>query len=150
MSESSFQYDLKCKMSHKINSTGVATCYFSDMNNRWLKTVSPYAYRSESDNGAGTTYAYDSRGNQIRITNALGEMVQKLTYNLQNRPVEQKDAFGNRTQFSYGPDGKVRAIWRLGDGKWNTGTGIPMSETIKQWRRMPLSACSKNTMPEGR
>ena len=117
------RYDLKDRVTHRINPAGAVTRYFYDRNNKLLKEVRPYGYEPESDDGAGTTYAYDSRGNRNRITNALGETVQELTYNLQNRPAVQKDAFGNRTQFSYGLDGKVRDIRRLGDGNWNTGTG---------------------------
>ena len=49
--------------------------------------------------------------------------MQELSYNLQNRPATQKDAFRNQTQFSYGLDGKVRAIRRLGDGSWNDSAG---------------------------
>ena len=117
------RYDQKDRVTHRINPAGAVTRYFYDRNNKLLKEVRPYGYEPESDDGAGTTYAYDSRGNRIRITNALGETVRELTYNLQNRPAVQKDAFGNRIQFSYGLDGKVRDIRRLGDGNWNTGTG---------------------------
>ena len=121
--ETAFCYDLKDRLIRRAAPGGAVMRYRYDRNDKISKTVSPYAYEPESDDGAGTTYAYDSRGNRIRITNALGETVQELTYNLQNRPAVQKDAFGNRTQFSYGLDGKVRDIRRLGDGNWNTGTG---------------------------
>lgn len=67
-----------------------------------MKQVRPEAYDAATDGGAGTTYAYDSRGNRIRVTNALGEMVQEL---------------------SYGLDGKIKNIRRLGDGNWNGSAG---------------------------
>lgn len=121
--ETAFCYDLKDRLIRSTNPSGAVMRYRYDRNDKISKTVSPYAYEPESDDGAGTTYAYDSRGNRIRITNALGETVQELTYNLQNRPAVQKDAFGNRTQFSYGLDGKVRDVQRFGDGKWNGGAG---------------------------
>ena len=121
--ESSARYDLKDRITHSINSAGAVTRYIYDRNNKLLEEIGPYGYEPREDEGAGTTYAYDSRGNRIRITNALGETVQELSYNLQNRPATQKDAFGNQTQFSYGLDGKVRVIRRLGDGSWNAGAG---------------------------
>ena len=60
-------------------------------------------------------YTYDSRGNRLRTTNALGEVVQELSYNLRNQPVIQKDTFGNRTELSYELDGKIKDIRRSGN-----------------------------------
>lgn len=80
--------------------------------------------------------------------------MQELTYNLQDRPAVQKDAFGNRTQFSYGLDGKVRAIRRLGDGNWNTGAGDnkaaaqDAAASLRGTAGAPSSSMS--TMPGGR
>ncbi len=121
--ESSTRYDLKDRVSHRINPAGAVTRYLYVRNNKLLKEVRPYGYEPESDGGAGTAYAYDSRGNRIRVTDALGEMVQEFSYNLQNRPVLLKDTFGDRTAFKYGPDGKIKDIRRLGDGNWNGGEG---------------------------
>ena len=58
---------------------------------------------------------YDSRGNRLRTTNALGEVVQELSYNLRNQPVIQKDTFGNRTELSYELDGKIKDVRRSGN-----------------------------------
>ncbi len=121
--ETGFGYDLKDRLTRRTNPGGAVMRYLYDRNDKLSKAVSPYAYEQDSDNGAGTTYAYDSRGNRIRITNALGETVQELSYNLQNRPVMQKDPFGNRTEYSYGLDGQVRDVRRFGDGSWNGGAG---------------------------
>ncbi|WP_418883610.1 RHS repeat domain-containing protein, partial [Waltera sp.] len=79
----------------------------------------PYGYEPESDDGAGVSYTYDSRGNRLRTTNALGEVVQELSYNLRNQPVIQKDTFGNRTELSYELDGKIKDVRRLGNGNRN-------------------------------
>ncbi|WP_418883471.1 RHS repeat domain-containing protein, partial [Waltera sp.] len=75
----------------------------------------PYGYEPESDDGAGVSYTYDSRGNRLRTTNALGEVVQELSYNLRNQPVIQEDTFGNRTELSYELDGKIKDIRRSGN-----------------------------------
>ena len=50
-------------------------------------------------------------------------MVQEFSYNLQNRPVMQKDTYGNRTEFTYEPDGMLRKVRRPGDGSWNDSAG---------------------------
>ena len=71
--------------------------------------------RSVPDDGAGVSYTYDSRGNRLRTTNALGEVVQELSYNLRNQPVIQKDTFGNRTELSYELDGKIKDVRRSGN-----------------------------------
>ena len=91
------------------------TRYLYDRNDRLRKEISPYGYEPESDDGAGVSYTYDSRGNRIRTTNALGEVVQELSYNLRNQPVIQKDTFGNRTELSYELDGKIKDVRRSGN-----------------------------------
>jgi len=121
--ETGFCYDFKDRLTRRTNPGGAVLRYLYDRNDKLSKAVSPYAYEQESDDAAGTTYAYDSRGNRIRVTNALGETVQELSYNLQNQPVMQKDPFGNRTAYFYGLDGKIKDVRRFGDGKWNGGAG---------------------------
>ena len=117
--ESSTRYDLKDRATHRTNPAGGVTRYLYDRNDRLRKEISPYGYEPESDDGAGVSYTYDSRGNRIRTTNALGEVVQELSYNLRNQPVIQKDTFGNRTELSYELDGKIKDVRRLGNGNRN-------------------------------
>ena len=117
--ESSTRYDLKDRATHRTNPAGGVTRYLYDRNDRLRKEISPYGYEPENDDGAGAAYTYDSRGNRLRTTNALGEVVQELSYNLRNQPVIQKDTFGNRTELSYELDGKIKDIRRLGNGNRN-------------------------------
>ena len=113
--ESSTRYDLKDRATHRTNPAGGVTRYLYDRNDRLRKEISPYGYEPESDDGAGVSYTYDSRGNRLRTTNALGEVVQELSYNLRNQPVIQKDTFGNRTDLSYELDGKIKDVRRSGN-----------------------------------
>jgi RHS repeat-associated protein len=113
--ESSTRYDLKDRATHRTNPAGGVTRYLYDRNDRLRKEISPYGYEPENDDGAGAAYTYDSRGNRIRTTNALGEVVQELSYNLRNQPVIQKDTFGNRTELSYELDGKIKDVRRSGN-----------------------------------
>lgn len=113
--ESSTRYDLKDRATHRTNPAGGVTRYLYDRNDRLRKEISPYGYEPESDDGAGAAYTYDSRGNRLRTTNALGEVVQELSYNLRNQPVIQKDTFGNRTELSYELDGKIKDVRRSGN-----------------------------------
>lgn len=113
--ESSTRYDLKDRATHRTNPAGGVTRYLYDRNDRLRKEIRPYGYEPESDDGAGVSYTYDSRGNRLRTTNALGEVVQELSYNLRNQPVIQKDTFGNRTELSYELDGKIKDVRRSGN-----------------------------------
>ena len=113
--ESSTRYDLKDRATHRTNPAGGVPRYLYDRNDRLRKEISPYGYEPENDDGAGVSYTYDSRGNRIRTTNALGEVVQELSYNLRNQPVIQKDTFGNRTELSYELDGKIKDVRRSGN-----------------------------------
>ena len=117
--ESSTRYDLKDRATHRTNPAGGVTRYLYDRNDRLRKEIRPYGYEPESDDGAGVSYTYDSRGNRLRTTNALGEVVQELSYNLRNQPVIQEDTFGNRTELSYELDGKIKDVRRLGNGNRN-------------------------------
>ena len=117
--ESSTRYDLKDRATHRTNPAGGVTRYLYDRNDRLRKEISPYGYEPENDDGAGAAYTYDSRSNRLRTTNALGEVVQELSYNLRNQPVIQKDTFGNRTELSYELDGKIKDVRRLGNGNRN-------------------------------
>ena len=113
--ESSTRYDLKDRATHRTNPAGGVTRYLYDRNDRLRKEISPYGYEPENDDGVGAAYTYDSRGNRIRTTNALGEVVQEFSYNLRNQPVIQKDTFGNRTELSYELDGKIKDVRRSGN-----------------------------------
>ena len=113
--ESSTRYDLKDRATHRTNPAGGVTRYLYDRNDRLRKEINPYGYEPENDDGVGAAYTYDSRGNRIRTTNALGEVVQELSYNLRNQPVIQKDTFGNRTELSYELDGKIKDVRRSGN-----------------------------------
>ena len=113
--ESSTRYDLKDRATHRTNPAGGVTRYLYDWNDRLRKEISPYGYEPENDDGVGAAYTYDSRGNRIRTTNALGEVVQEFSYNLRNQPVIQKDTFGNRTELSYELDGKIKDVRRSGN-----------------------------------
>ena len=117
--ESSTRYDLKDRATHRTNPAGGVTRYLYDRNDRLRKEISPYGYEPENDDGVGAAYTYDSRGNRIRTTNALGEVVQEFSYNLRNQPVIQKDTFGNRTELSYELDGKIKDVRRSGNGNRN-------------------------------
>lgn len=113
--ESSTRYDLKDRATHRTNPAGGVTRYLYDRNDRLRKEISPYGYEPENDDGAGAAYTYDSRGNRLRTTNALGEVLQELSYNLRNQPVIQEDTFGNRTELSYELDGKIKDVRRSGN-----------------------------------
>ena len=113
--ESSTRYDLKDRATHRTNPAGGVTRYLYDRNDRLRKEINPYGYEPESDDGAGVSYTYDSRGNRLRTTNALGEVVQEFSYNLRNQPVIQEDTFGNRTELSYELDGKIKDVRRSGN-----------------------------------
>ena len=150
--ESSTRYDLKDRATHRTNPAGGVTRYLYDRNDRLRKEISPYGYEPENDDGAGAAYTYDSRGNRLRTTNALGEVVQELSYNLRNQPVIQEDTFGNRTELSYELDGKIKDVRRSGNHqrilqqyKYNArgqiigvvdGNQNPISYDVDSWGRI--------------
>ena len=115
----SFKYDLKDRLTHRTEPSGAAVRYIHDRNDRLLKETGPYGYQPENDGGAGMSYTYDSRGNRIKTVNALDETVQEQTYNLQDLPKTQTDAYGNRTDFDYEADGQLKEVRRGGSIRRN-------------------------------
>ena len=107
-----YQYDLKDRITHRTNPGGAVTRYLYDQNDRLLKEISPYGYNRESDSGAGTSYRYDSRGNLIRVTNGLDQVVEERSYNLQDMPSLRRDGLGNETAYRYTLDGQIREVRR--------------------------------------
>ena len=77
-----------------------------------IKEISPYGDGMDGGKEPGTTYRYGSRGNQIQETNNLGEVVKEKRYNAANRPVAKFDGMGNRTEFTYLPDGQMERVSR--------------------------------------
>ena len=112
-------YDLNDRMTHRREPGGAVTRYVYDRNGRLTEEIGPYGYEPGTDRGRGTSYAYDSRGNVSRVTNALGQVAGEFSYNLQDLPTKQKDAFGNTTETVYGFDGQIVEVRRENgrDGK---------------------------------
>ena len=112
-------------MTHKIMPRGAVTRYVYDRNDQLIQEITPYGYEAETDCGKGTVYQYDNRGNRIRETNALGELVEERGYNLRNEPIQWTDGFGTRQEMEYTLDGQVRAVrrGRSAGEKKNIGQG---------------------------
>ncbi len=72
----------------------------------------PHGYEARTDEGTGTAYSYDCRGNRVRTINGLGQLVKEQAYNLQDLPVAEKDGLGNETGLNYTLDGQVKDVTR--------------------------------------
>ena len=101
------------------------TRYVYDRNDQLIQEIRPYGYEMETDCGKGTVYQYDNRGNRIRETNALGELVEERGYNLRNEPIRWTDGLGTRQEMEYTLDGRVREVrrGRRAGEKKNIGQG---------------------------
>ncbi len=140
--ETALCYDFKDRLIRRAAPGGAVMYYCYDRNDKISKTVSPYVYEPESDDGTGTTCAYDSRGN--RITNLQGETVQELTCNLQNRPAVQKDAFGNsKTPQAVMP--RISPIIMMSVGSfWRSGAmAFLLLMSMTKWETEPKRQMSK-------
>ena len=148
-----YGYDLKDRKIQEKNPQGGTAHYIYDRNGLLIKEISPYGYGMDGGKEPGIIYRYDSRGNQIQETNSLGEMVKEKRYNAANRPVMEFDGMGNRTEFTYLPDGQMESVSR-GNGsqkkqvqsyKYNArgqiigitdGIGETVGYDVDGWRRI--------------
>ena len=110
--ETRYQYDLKDRLTHQITQGGAVTRYLYNQNDQLIKEIRPHGYEARTDEGAGTAYSYDCRGNRVRTINGLGQLVKEQAYNLQDLPVAEKDGIGNETGLNYTLDGQVKDVTR--------------------------------------
>ncbi|WP_353846054.1 hypothetical protein [Clostridium sp. ZBS15] len=68
-------YDTQNRLTHFTNVSGNTARLFYDKNDRIIKQVLPEQYKQEQDNGVGTTYSYNLKGQVVEVKNALGETV---------------------------------------------------------------------------
>lgn len=106
------QYDGKDRLIHETDWGGAVLRRLYDKNDRLIREISPFEGTKETDGEAGTVYSYDSRGNRIRVENALGQVVEERRYTLQDMPSYVRDGLGNETELSYMPDGSVKELRR--------------------------------------
>ena len=62
-------YDKKDRLTHYINATGNTTRLLYDKNDRIIKEILPEQYNKEKDDGLGTTYKYNFKGQVTEIKN---------------------------------------------------------------------------------
>ena len=116
-----YRYDLKDRLTHRRGRAGGISRFVYDANDRLIREISPYGYDREKDGGAGICYSYDSRGNRIRVINALGQTMEERRYNLQDMPTAYRDGAGRETDFVYTVDGQLKEVWRGRDGGQKSG-----------------------------
>lgn len=110
--ETRYQYDLKDRLTHQVTQGGAVTRYLYNQNDQLIKEIRPHGYEARTDEGTGTAYSYDCRGNRVRTINGLGQLVKEQAYNLQDLPVAEKDGLGNETGVNYTLDGQVKDVTR--------------------------------------
>ena len=113
--KTSYQYDLKDRMTHHASQNGAVTRYLYNQNDQLIKEIRPDGYVAETDDGAGTAYHYDSRGNRVRTVNGIGQLVEERAYSLQDLAVMERDGLGNETELAYTLDGQIKDV-RRGNG----------------------------------
>ncbi len=158
--KAAFRYDLKNRLTHRTG-RGAATRYLYDHSDRLVKEIAACGGAEETD-GAVTAYDYDSRGNRIRTTNALGQTVEERTYNLRDMPAAVTDGLGGLTERTYTMDGHTKEIIRRGNGdrhvlqSWEynargqitdivDGNGVRTSYGLDDWGRITTVRAADGT-----
>ncbi|WP_077867543.1 pre-toxin TG domain-containing protein, partial [Clostridium saccharobutylicum] len=95
----SYVYDAQNRLTHFINFSGNITRLFYDKNDRIIKQVLPEQYDEARDNGVGTTYAYNIKGQVVEVKNALGETITKNTYDPKGNLKTSIDGENNKVEY---------------------------------------------------
>ncbi|OOM11719.1 hypothetical protein [Clostridium saccharobutylicum] len=106
----SYVYDSQNRLTHFVNFSGNTTRLFYDKNDRIIKQVLPEQYDESADNGVGTTYSYNLKGQVVEVKNALGETITKNTYDPKGNLKTSIDGENNKVEYTYTMLGQIKDI----------------------------------------
>ncbi|OFS25005.1 DUF6531 domain-containing protein, partial [Clostridium sp. HMSC19A10] len=105
-----YRYDEQNRLTHFINFSGNTTRLFYDKNDRIIKQVLSEQYDSENDDGLGTSYRYNIKGQVVEVKNALGQTVTKNTYDPKGNLKTTVDGENNKVEYTYTLLGQIKDI----------------------------------------
>ncbi|WP_315069728.1 RHS repeat-associated core domain-containing protein [uncultured Clostridium sp.] len=108
--QKSYVYDQQNRLTHFINFSGNTTRLFYDKNDRIIKQVLPEQYDEVKDDGVGTTYIYNLKGQVVEVKNALGETITKNTYDPKGNLKSRVDGENNKVEYTYTLLGQIKDI----------------------------------------
>ena len=106
----SYVYDEQNRLTHFINASGNTTRLFYDKNDRIIKQVLPEQYDESRDDGAGTSYRYNIRGQVVEVINALGETITQNIYDPKGNLKASIDGENNKVEYTYTLLGQIKDI----------------------------------------
>ncbi|NRT79266.1 RHS repeat-associated core domain-containing protein [Clostridium beijerinckii] len=105
-----YVYDAQNRLTHFVNFSGNTTRLFYDKNDRIIKQVLPEQYDEVKDNGVGTTYSYNLKGQVVEVKNALGETITKNTYDPKGNLKTSIDGENNKVEYTYTLLGQIKDV----------------------------------------
>ncbi|SDP16473.1 RHS repeat-associated core domain-containing protein [Clostridium gasigenes] len=105
-----YNYDSQNRLTHFVNVSGNTTRLFYDRNDRIIKQVLPEQYDETKDNGVGTTYVYNLKGQVVEVKNALGETITQNTYDPKGNIKTSIDGENNKVEYTYTLLGQIKDI----------------------------------------
>ncbi|WP_259473532.1 RHS repeat domain-containing protein [Clostridium estertheticum] len=105
-----YTYDSQNRLTHFKNVSGNTTRLIYDKNDRIIKQILPQQYDETTDDGLGTTYVYNLKGQVIQVKNALGETVTKNTYDPKGNMKTSIDGENNKVEYTYTLLGQIKDI----------------------------------------
>ncbi|NFL87633.1 RHS repeat-associated core domain-containing protein [Clostridium botulinum] len=105
-----YTYDSQNRLTHFTNVSGNTARLFYDKNDRIIKQVLPKQYDETKDNGVGTTYKYNIKGQVVEVKNALGETVTKNTYDPKGNLKTSVDGENNKVEYTYTLLGQIKDV----------------------------------------
>ncbi|OOM76177.1 putative deoxyribonuclease RhsC [Clostridium puniceum] len=110
LKEKTYTYDPQNRLTHFVNFSGNTTRLFYDKNDRIIKQVLPEQYDNKKDDGVGTTYSYNLKGQVVEVKNALGETITKNTYDHKGNIKSSIDGENNKVEYTYTLLGQIKDI----------------------------------------
>nr|WP_297417324.1 hypothetical protein [Clostridium sp.] len=108
--QKTYVYDAQNRLTHFVNFLGNITRLFYDKNDRIIKQVLPEQYDEGADDGVGTTYTYNVKGQVVEVKNALGETITKNTYDPKGNLKTRIDGENNKVEYTYTLLGQIKEV----------------------------------------
>ena len=105
-----YKYDALDRLTHLKNALGNTTRLFYDKNGRIIKEVLPEQYNEADDDGLGTTYKYNLKGQVLEVKNPSGKTITVNEYDPKGNLKSVTDGENNKVEYTYTLLNRVKDI----------------------------------------
>ncbi|MDE6622461.1 MAG: sugar-binding protein, partial [Lachnospiraceae bacterium] len=128
-----YEYDTDSRKLRTIYADGSVERCFYDGNGNLVKKVRPENYNTETDDGPGSTYTYDSMNRLTQVTDEDGRIQGTYRYDSSGNLAEQTDGAGHSTYYTYDLLGNRTGMWEPVEASGENGETVLYRATLYEY-----------------